>query len=230
MSIVLGSAVASGIESNVVVTLGGVPPAQCGVSFLHSGFTLTLTNSALGRGAEGHCSFDPGSTFLSLYPGNLRIDLGSLPGRLLRVEADAYDGCGRGCTKLLLASGDGIVAVITNSGPGPVELVAPAPDDKVVDAVYLSSFEGSFLRVRLILDVPPGAPTLTYRRDGDRIRLAWPKSFPDCAVQEAKAWASPTSWAPVLEPPTADAENFQVQVRPAGGSTFYRLACPGTRR
>ena len=213
-------------ETPILISLGGITGAECGIPFQKDGFTLTLTNSSLGSGAEGRCSFNLGSSRLDLYPGNLRIDLASLPGPLLQVEASAIDACGRGCTRLILAQGSQVMSVTTNAQFGATELKALVPAGTLVDTLYLATFEGAFSQVRLVVDSPTQRPALSFRRDGNQIWLTWPNSFPGCVVQQSDSLSPPMAWTPLPDVPVAGTGTFELRLSPTARTAHFRLACP----
>ena len=212
-------------ESVVTLPLGGFESPVCDVPFQRDGFTLTLTRSALGQGAEGHCSFHADLTKIHLYPGNLRIDLGRLPGRLIRVEADVVDACGAGCTRLILASGTRVVDKVTNLGPGTGIVLKAEPVDASVDTLYLSSYEGAVREVRLILAEPPAAPALSARRDGSGIVLSWSESGSGCTLQQAGALGV-GDWKAVPAAPIRVEPGWEVRLPASETAAIFRLACP----
>jgi len=226
MCLDIGLHTACATETPILISLASMSGAECGIPFRKNGFTLTLTNSALGQGAEGYCSFNLGATRLDLYPGNLRIDLGSLPGPLIRVEASAIDACGRGCTKLILAQGSQVISVTTNAQFGAAELKALVPAGTLVDTLYLATFEGAFSEVRLVIDAPAHSPALSWRRDEDHIWLIWSRSFSGCVVQRSDSLSPPLVWTPLPDAPVAGTGTLELRLALTARAAQFRLACP----
>lgn len=216
---------AHAVESVVTLPLGGFESPVCDVPFQRNGFTLTLTRSALGQGAEGYCSFRANPTQIDLYPGNLRIDLGHLPGSLIRVEADVVDACGSDCTRLILASGNRVLAKVGNPVPGTGIVLKAEPVDAGVDTLYLASYEGAVLEVRLIFAEPPAAPTLSARRDGSDIVLSWSESGSGCTLHQAGALGV-GDWKEVPATPSRVEHGWEVRLPASETTAIFRLACP----
>lgn len=78
--------------------------------------------------------------------------------------------------------------------------------------------------LRLVLELPGGAPALRAAVNGGFLDLTWPVPFDGFRLEHNHAASGP-AWATVSEAPARDAEAWRVRVPlPGVGTRFYRLA------
>ncbi|MFO1459813.1 MAG: hypothetical protein U1G08_10415 [Verrucomicrobiota bacterium] len=208
--------------SPVEITLDTVPSdVTCGQPWAEQGIILQFTPTLESEGGTGGlCFFGVQAGSVDLYPGRLLLDLSTVSGRISRIEADVYDACGKGCTRLYSYAGDTVLgeAAVTSSGIATLALdfAGPAPD-----RCAIRSNEGGVFTVRIYTE--SATPHLAVATSGADIVLSWSASAGTYVLEKAGELEAQGDWTLQQEGITRVEDRIEARVPSTEGEQFFRL-------
>ncbi|TVR43507.1 MAG: T9SS C-terminal target domain-containing protein, partial [Bacteroidia bacterium] len=223
-----------GGPDTVVVTLDGIDPAIGPYElWTESGVVMNIQDHPGAGGSPASYGIDTDGVWL--YPALLHADLGGLPGAVIGVEVDVYNGCEAGCTAAMLYQGTTIIDAAFNTTVGIDEtLILSNTAGFVPDKLTISSFQGKVMEIRLLIETEPGY-IIGWKTSLDHFNdvAVWQLSDPDIqwgmltgpVMQDPLSLAFVITGSPAPLPPY-----LNLEVAPAEGGTvspagYYQ---PGT--
>lgn len=210
--------------ATITNTLVGLPPQpQCNEAWTNQNVILRFSETIASEDfTGGSCSFQTGSGFVWLYPSRLLLDFSLLRHRVTRVEADVYDQCGAGCTKVFAYSGGSLIGAVGNASTQG-QTLSLTFDALHPDSCAIRSFEAKVNEIRISTE-DEAVPALSVEAAVGSISVSWPTNATSYVLETTEFLASSSTW-------TSETNNIQLEgsafvyrtAAPAGSSRFFRL-------